>query len=209
LVASMAAPLLLRDRIRGALLGAVVGDAFGSLLEGSGPRNADLLVQRRAEHRGPWRHTDDGAMFIALAETIRDCSTVHPRFFLAAVSRRYEPARGFGRGMKIALQALATGTPWPDVARAAWPEGSRGNGGAVRVGAVALRRWVTADDRVRAAIRATEIRAAVARVALPSALGGARRGSRSPGRWPAPPSRSPMDTATVTGQRCRARYGPL
>ncbi len=147
----------LQDRVRGALVGAVVGDAFGSALEGAPATTAVLLAQRRASSSGPWGYTDDGAMFIAVAESIRDCGTVSPIGLLEALSRRYEPARGFGRGMKLALRAFENGAPWQDVARAGWPEGSRGNGGAVRVGAVALRRWASAADLTRAATMATRV----------------------------------------------------
>ena len=67
-------------------------------------------------------------MFIALAEAIRDTGTVSPTHVLSAFSNRYEPARGFGRGMKLAIRAFENGTHWRDVATAAWPEGSQGNG---------------------------------------------------------------------------------
>src|SRR4051812_7320872 len=112
----------LRDRIRGALIGAVIGDAFGSALEGASAGTSAHLVERRAAGSGPWGYTDDAAMFIALAESIRDTGTVSPEHVLGAFVARYEPARGFGRGMKLALRAFENGTHWRDVARAAWPE---------------------------------------------------------------------------------------
>jgi poly(ADP-ribose) glycohydrolase ARH3 len=135
----------------------VVGDAFGSALEGAPATTAAALADRRAASTGPWGYTDDGSMFIAVAESIRASGTVSPVGVLEALSRRYEPARGFGRGMKLALRAFENGTPWQDVARAGWPEGSRGNGGAVRVGAVALRRWASTPDLERAATMATRV----------------------------------------------------
>jgi poly(ADP-ribose) glycohydrolase ARH3 len=147
----------LRDRIRGALVGAVIGDAFGSPLEGAGKNEAARLAASRAVNRGPWGFTDDAMMFVALAESIRDTGTVSPVHLLTAFSNRYEPARGFGRGMKLAINAFRTGTPWREVARVAWPEGSRGNGGAVRVGAVALRSWQTRPDLLAAATIATRV----------------------------------------------------
>jgi poly(ADP-ribose) glycohydrolase ARH3 len=145
------------DRVRGALVGAVIGDAFGSPLEGAPASTVAALVNRRAQGSGPWGYTDDATMFIALAESIRDCATVSPVGLLEALSRAYEPARGFGRGMKLALRAFESGTPWRDVAKAAWPEGSQGNGGAVRVGAVALRRWSSVDHLLAAAFTATRV----------------------------------------------------
>lgn len=96
-------------------------------------------------------------MFIAVAESLQRSGTVAPEALLDDLARRYEPARGFGRGMKLALRAHASGTHWRDVARTAWPEGSRGNGGAVRAGAVALRHWITTSDLVAAVELATVV----------------------------------------------------
>jgi poly(ADP-ribose) glycohydrolase ARH3 len=147
----------LRGRIHGAIVGTVVGDAFGASFEGVSPNAATILVERRLQTPGPWGYTDDALMFIAVAESIRDTGTIVPADLLRAFSRHYEPARGFGRGMKLAIRAFESGVRWEDVARTAWPEGSRGNGGAVRVGAVALRRWATTQDLLAAAELATRV----------------------------------------------------
>jgi len=153
----MSSEVDLKNRVRGALVGAVVGDAFGAPLEGASAREIRQHVIHRARGSGPWGYTDDAAMFIALAESIRDTGTVAPTRVLQALTARYEPARGFGRGMKLAIRAFESGTDWSRVARAAWPEGSRGNGGAVRVGAVALRRWTGCHDLMSAAELATRV----------------------------------------------------
>lgn len=144
-------------RARGALLGAVVGDAFGAPLEGMSPNDARAAAVRRARGSEPWRYTDDGAMFIAIAESLRDTGTVHPVSVLSKLAAHYEPARGFGRGMKLALAAYESGVSWQRVAGTAWPEGSRGNGGAVRAGAVALRAWSTVNDLTAATRLATRV----------------------------------------------------
>lgn len=146
-----------QDRARGALLGAVIGDAFGAPLEGASASSAIALAEKRAQNPRKWGYTDDGSMFIATAESIRETGSVSPEGLLRAFARRYEPARGFGRGMKLAIQAYEAGTHWKDVSQVAWPEGSRGNGGAVRVGALALRRWVTTAHLLAAATVATSV----------------------------------------------------
>lgn len=146
-----------KSRIRGALLGAALGDAFGSPLEGAGREHLLSQLAHRARSSGPWGFTDDTMMFVAVAESICEVGTIVPEALLGAFARRYEPARGFGRGMKMAIRAFERGVPWSDVARVAWPEGSRGNGGAVRVGAVALRAWATSHDLVNAAALATRV----------------------------------------------------
>ena len=139
------------------MLGTILGDAFGGPLEGAMPSAAARAATRRAEAPARWGYTDDGAMFIAVAESLREVGTIEPSRLLDAMARRYEPARGFGRGMKIALRAHEAGVPWREVARQAWPEGSRGNGGAVRAGAVALRRWTSPDELTAAVELATRV----------------------------------------------------
>ena len=96
-------------------------------------------------------------MTIALAESLREAGTVEPTHLLANFRAHYEPARGFGRGMKLALSALDRGVHWTEIAYVAWPEGSRGNGGAVRVGVVALRPWVDFTALRSAATLATRL----------------------------------------------------
>lgn len=129
------------DRIRGAILGAIVGDAFGGPLEGVSVSAVGGLLAARATKPTPWSYTDDGAMNIAVAESLVARGTIDPEHLLRRFAVHYEPARGFGRGMKLALQAFAAGTPWNLCAFAAWPEGSQGNGGAVRVTPIACVTW--------------------------------------------------------------------
>jgi poly(ADP-ribose) glycohydrolase ARH3 len=145
------------DRVRGAILGSVLGDAFGAPLEGASPTDLRERVAHRAAHRAPWRYTDDGAMVIAVAESLFERSSVDPVHLLQRLSARYEPARGFGRGMKIALAAFGRGVPWHKCAFEAWPEGSRGNGGAVRVVAIAATRWANPAQRDEAVHFATRV----------------------------------------------------
>jgi len=130
-----------QDRVRGCIVGAIVGDAFGAPLEGALQTAIALLVARRVTTQAPWRYTDDGATVLATAEALALSGTIDPTVLLRSIERHYEPARGFGRGMKLALAAFASGTPWERCAFAAWPEGSRGNGGAVRIPAVAVAQW--------------------------------------------------------------------
>ena len=146
-----------KDRVRGALIGTVLGDALGAPIEGASPSAAKRVARRRGERPRHWGYTDDASTFIAVAESIRGVESVAPVPLLEALARRYEPARGFGRGMKHALRAFEAGTHWTEVARVAWPEGSRGNGGAVRAGAIALPRWRSTADLLAAVELATRI----------------------------------------------------
>jgi poly(ADP-ribose) glycohydrolase ARH3 len=144
------------DMIRGAVLGTVVGDAYGSVLEGIVPDQTERLARVRADSRQPWRYTDDGAMTLSIAESLAARGTADGPDLLRSLAARYDPVRGFGKGMKIALQAFSAGRPWKECAFAAWREGSRGNGAAVRVAPVAIMRWPGADA-FREAVRTSAV----------------------------------------------------
>ncbi len=149
---------MLRARFRGCILGGILGDAFGLPLEGATPSGIAPLVETRSTTRRPWGYSDDGATLLACCQALLSAETIEPTSVLQALADCYEPARGFGRGMKIALAAFGSGTPWQKCAFVAWPEGSRGNGAAVRIAPVALARWADAqslDLAVRVATRTT------------------------------------------------------
>lgn len=145
------------DRTRGVLVGTIVGDAFGNPLEGAPASTLQALLTQRARQPAPWRYTDDGAMTIALAESLCEAGTLTPTAFLRKMRARYEPARGFGRGMKLLFAALDRGDPVESIPYVAWPEGSRGNGGAVRVGGLALRPWANSNALRSATTLATRV----------------------------------------------------
>jgi poly(ADP-ribose) glycohydrolase ARH3 len=144
------------DKIRGAFLGTIVGDAFGSVLEGIVPDQGARLACLRADSRQQWGYTDDGAMTLAIGESLVAQSSIKGPDLLRRLAIRYDPVRGFGKGMKIALQAFSAGRPWQECAFAAWREGSRGNGAAVRVAPVSIVRWPSADA-FREAVRMSAI----------------------------------------------------
>lgn len=124
------------DRIRGALLGGLLGDAFGSVLEGTSVTDPRLeaLLTRRAAERKPWRYTDDTALALGLARSLIERGGLDEAHLMDTWSDAYEPARGYGRGMKLALRAWRAGEA---PAHAAWRDGSNGSGAAARVLAVA------------------------------------------------------------------------
>lgn len=125
------------DRIEGALVGAVLGDAFGAPLEGISRQDGERRARSRFEEDVPWSFTDDSVMLLAVATSLVAKRAVDPPDLLRTLSDLYEPARGFGRGLKLAVHAWCRGVAWEECAYAAWSEGSRGNGGAVRVPPIA------------------------------------------------------------------------
>jgi poly(ADP-ribose) glycohydrolase ARH3 len=128
-----------RDRFRGALLGCFVGDALGRPFEGASPGDARLQknLEARLVHPGTWMYTDDTEMMIGVAEALVRRGGFDAEEVLRSMAAGYDPARGYGKGMKLAFAALANGVSPERVAFSAWPEGSTGNGAAVRVVALA------------------------------------------------------------------------
>lgn len=130
-------PNRLRLRFRGAFLGCVVGDALGRPFEMMSARDTRLGpgLEAMLSRSGKWSYTDDTQMMIAVAESLMRVGGVSRDDLLSALADNYDPARGYGHGMKLALEAFRNGRR--PAAFASWKEGSKGNGGAVRIVPVA------------------------------------------------------------------------
>jgi ADP-ribosylglycohydrolase len=142
-------PSASRVRCLRSLVGLSVGDAFGeAFFVGDDVRAAELTEQRELPD-GPWRWTDDTAMALSVVGQLLHAGNIEPGALAAAFARRYvdDPVRGYGRGAHDVLAAIATGVPWPVAARTRFPDGSRGNGAAMRSAPIGA--WF-ADDPARA-----------------------------------------------------------
>jgi poly(ADP-ribose) glycohydrolase ARH3 len=122
----------LRSRFRGAFLGCLLGDAVGRPFEMMSAKDGRIgpALDARLVRSGPWFYTDDTEMMISVAESLARMGGVRRDDLLATLAANYDPARGYGHGMKLALEAYRSGRR---PAFASWAEGSKGNGGAVRV----------------------------------------------------------------------------
>jgi len=153
----MDAPTRLQ-RFEGCLLGLAVGDALGAPLEGLPahevrvvvPHPARLLTQMPdAGTRIPWPHamgtpttlvyTDDTQMAIALAETLCERPAPVAAHYAAGYAAHFVEWRGYGRGARTTLRCLQDGMPWEQAATVAFPNGSWGNGAAMRVAPLGMR----------------------------------------------------------------------
>lgn len=141
-----------RDRLRGTLLGVVVGDAVGSPYEGH-PGSVPLELVSRLEAAGaPLRYTDDTALTFALAESLLSLGRLDLDHVAATLASAYErePDRGYGQAAAQLLSEVATGADWRTAAASLFGgEGSFGNGAAMRVAPIALH----ADGSVKVAAR--------------------------------------------------------
>lgn len=116
--------------------GLSVGDAFGERFFVRPEVLEEALRERFVPARAPWAWTDDTAMALSVVEVLREQGAIDCDALAARFARRYqlEPGRGYGRGAHDILSAIAAGTPWEAAARSVFEgQGSKGNGGAMRV----------------------------------------------------------------------------
>jgi poly(ADP-ribose) glycohydrolase ARH3 len=144
---------LLRDRAEGCLLGLAIGDAFGAPHEGGPPG-------RMTAETG-WtrvlRYTDDTEMAIGVAEALAHNPDVDREFLAERFVANYTAGRGYGFGTRRWIEMVRDGASWAAAARAVFPDGSFGNGAAMRVAPVAVRHPADAARRRRAAEASAEV----------------------------------------------------
>jgi len=139
-----------RERFAGSLLGLALGDALGAPHEGG---VLERLVWRLigTTKTGRMRWTDDTRMAIDAAESLVDRGRIDPDDLALRFARSYRWSRGYGPGAARVLKRIRRGEDWRVANRAAYPEGSFGNGGAMRVPVVGLFYAERPDERVEAA----------------------------------------------------------
>jgi poly(ADP-ribose) glycohydrolase ARH3 len=123
------------------MLGTMIGDVLGAPFEGAPAEyvracwGSKQQVCERIEHA---RYTDDTQMMIGVAESLIACGGFDGAHMARRFAENYEPHRGYGAGAHQVLQALRDGCPWDQAATLVFPEGSFGNGAAMRVAPVGL-----------------------------------------------------------------------
>ena len=129
------------DRVAGALLGTFAGDALGAVWEGAGP-----VATRTAADRLTWlpsstelTYTDDTQLALALAAHLLDHPDVEPDALAAVFLAHHEAHRGYGSGMRTIVEQWRHRIDVATAATAAFPDGSYGNGAAMRVAPVGVR----------------------------------------------------------------------
>ncbi|MDM8544832.1 ADP-ribosylglycohydrolase family protein [Desulfococcaceae bacterium HSG9] len=140
-------------RFRGSLLGALLGDVIGAVVEAESPgyiRNAygsveDILAETEipeALGNPPWRvgrYTDDTQMMISVAEWLIEDESLSSRDLLQRFSQACDPSRRYGPGTEAILRKFpANEEQWQSLSRMSFPQGSYGNGSAMRVAPVGL-----------------------------------------------------------------------
>jgi len=132
-----------KERFLGCLLGHAVGDGVGAPFEGlssdliynSFGRAGEIVAKPPVERLF---YTDDTQMMIGLAEVLLAHGEVDEEMLLRTFATNYDPKRGYGPGTRQLLESLPAHGDWRAACKAIFPEGSFGNGGAMRVSPVGL-----------------------------------------------------------------------
>lgn len=119
------------DQFQGCLLGQALGDALGASHEGG---FLERLVWRflGTTRAGAMRWTDDTQMTVDLVESYLACGSFDPDDLARRFAASYRWDRGYGPGTAKVLKRIAAGMDWREANRSVYPQGSFGNGAAMR-----------------------------------------------------------------------------
>ncbi len=125
------------DAFEGCLLGLALGDAMGAPYEG-GPVERLLWRIIGRTRQGEMRWTDDTQMALDIAESLIAAKTLvggtlDADDLAARFAGSYRWSRGYGPAAAKLLRRIGRGQDWRVANRSVYPEGSFGNGGAMRV----------------------------------------------------------------------------
>lgn len=142
----------LQEKFSGSLLGGMVGDIVGAAVEAESPGyirktfptlDAILALKTVPEiFTGEWevgRFTDDTQMSLCVAEWLTGGNIRDGKSLLERFSKAYEPWRHYASGTRMILESFPSARDrWTELATAMFPQGSYGNGSAMRVAPVGL-----------------------------------------------------------------------
>ena len=150
------------------LRGLAVGDALGAGREGQ-PFRADAppLEAPSSDAPAPW--TDDTQTALSVVECLLEGGEIDGDRLARAFVRRFESWRGYAAGMHALVEELRGGGDWREARYAMFPDGSFGNGSAMRVAPVGA---FLAEGPVGAVVEQAT-RSAVVTHAHPEAVAGA------------------------------------
>ncbi|XP_046658501.1 ADP-ribose glycohydrolase ARH3-like isoform X1 [Homalodisca vitripennis] len=157
---------LLKSKVRGCLVGALLGDCLGSPYEGDSSVSKTVLQNYFDKLSGPYfknptkMYTDDTAMTKCISESLIDKRGLDSKDLAKRFVKEYfnQPKRGYGPGVVEVFHKLKN-EKYEDIWRPAKQQfdgsGSFGNGGAMRVAPIALFYRDNYDKMVEAARQVT------------------------------------------------------
>ncbi len=146
----------LEDRFAGSMLGLALGDALGAPHEGglAGQAVWWLLGFGKGD---VLRWTDDTEMAMGLARSLIEKRGLDADHLARAWAGTADWKRGYGSGSRRLLGRIRDGADWRESNRAIFPEGSFGNGAAMRAAPLGLFFHRDPAELVRAAELASSI----------------------------------------------------
>jgi poly(ADP-ribose) glycohydrolase ARH3 len=127
----------LEDRFVGSMLGLALGDALGAPYEG-GPIARTVWWAMGIGKRGMLRWTDDTEMSIWLARSLIENRKLDPDHLARTWAEEADWKRGYGSGARRLLSRIREGMDWRTANRSIFPDGSFGNGAAMRAAPLGL-----------------------------------------------------------------------
>ena len=129
--------LISKHKFTGCFLGLAIGDAYGASFEG-GPLERALWKLIGITKEGERRYTDDSQMSIDVAESFIEDLMIDQDKLAKRFASSYRWSRGYGPSAAKLLKGIRSGKDWRSLNRRKFPEGSLGNGAAMRAPVVAL-----------------------------------------------------------------------
>jgi poly(ADP-ribose) glycohydrolase ARH3 len=145
------------SKFKGCMLGLGLGDALGAPYEGSGMGSTDRVERLLSELPETLRYTDDTEMAIGVVESLSELGRFDPDHMAHRFAANCDPTRGYGRGALVVLELVRQGTPWRDVSLRVFPEGSFGNGAAMRAAPIGLAYANDTEELIRVTRTASSI----------------------------------------------------
>ena len=130
------------DRFVGGVLGLALGDAVGAPHEGA-MGHATNWQNLSLTSPGFGHYTDDTEMALGVLRSHAACGGFDADHLATTWAERADPGRGYGGGALRVLGMIRDGVPWQEANRRVFPDGSFGNGGAMRATPIGL---LHADD---------------------------------------------------------------
>jgi ADP-ribosylglycohydrolase len=128
------------------LVGLSVGDALGGPFQGHPFDLARMTYEPATDHPSMW--TDDTQMALSIVEVLTSTGTIDQDELALCFGRRYKSRRGYGLSMLHLLPRLRRGEDWRQLREMTFPDGSFGNGSAMRVAPLGAYFSGQAIDRV-------------------------------------------------------------
>jgi len=145
-----------QEMYSGCFYGLALGDALCAPYEG-GFLERGLWKLLGKTKVGEIRYTDDTQMSIDVAHSLLEQGNVEQDYLASEFASNYRWSRGYGPGAAKMLKKIRKGKAWHEVNRSVFPQGSYGNGAAMRAPIAALYYFDNREEMLNAVHKVSEI----------------------------------------------------